>query len=287
MKLYIRAHDLGVKDIEPITEKLCEYGLDGVQFVGYKCLSDVKQSVGSFTITHATEVAKSLKNVNKTIPLIGAYFNPVHPNLEKRSAGIALFEEYINYAEALGAEFVGSETGSCLGEPWAYHPDNRTEASYKIVEETFRHLADYAAKRGVNIAMEGAFGHVAYDVETLDKIVKRIDRKNVRIIFDLYNYLAPENFHRAYDILDEGLSTFGNKILLFHIKDCVLTEDGKLKQVSVGQGSLDFNRILGRIYEHNPDALLVFEGTVGDDLPKSIRFIKEKIKEIQAIKSKL
>ena len=284
MKLYIRAHDLGVKDIVPITEKLCKYGLDGIQFVGYKCLSDVKQVVGSFTSLHAAEVAKNLKNANKTIPLIGAYFNPVHPNLEKRSVGIALFKEYIDYAKDLGSSFVGSETGSCLGEPWAYHPDNRTESSYKIVEETFRQLADYAASRGVNIAMEGAFGHVAYDVSTLDTIVKRIDRNNIKIIFDLYNYLAPENYDRAYDILAEGLKTFGDRILLFHIKDCVLS-DGKLKQVSVGQGELDFDRILKMINDHNPNALLVFEGTVGEDLPGSIEFIKEKIKEIKAIKS--
>lgn len=280
MKLYIRAHDLGVKDIEPIAEKLTEYGLDGVQFVGYKCLSDVKQTPGSFTAAHAEKVAKTLENANKTIPLIGAYFNPVHPNLEKREVGIALFEEYISYAKTLGSSFVGSETGSCLGEPWAYHPDNRTEASYAVVVETFRRLADTAAKHGISIAMEGAFGHVAYNVETLDTIVKRIDRENIRIIFDLYNYLAPENYDRAYDILDEGLSTFGDRILLFHVKDCILTEDGKLKQVSVGKGSLDFDKILGKIYAHNPDALLVFEGTVGEDLPESIKFIKEKIRAL-------
>lgn len=281
MKLYIRAHDLGVKDIGPICQRLEELGLDGIQFVGYKCLSDVKQTVGSFTKEHAENVAKSLGNVNKTIPLIGAYFNPVHPNLEKREAGIALFEEYISHARALGSSFVGSETGSCLGEPWAYHPDNRTEASYATVVETFRRLADTAAEHGISIAMEGAFGHVAYNVSTLDTIVKRIDRENIRIIFDLYNYLAPENLDRAYDILDEGLSTFGDRILLFHVKDCILTEDGKLKQVSVGKGSLDFDRILEKIYEHDPDALLVFEGTVGDDLPGSIEFIREKINKIK------
>lgn len=280
MKLYVRAHDLGVKDIEPIAEKLTEYGLDGVQFVGYKCLSDVKQTPGSFTAAHAEKVAKTLENANKTIPLIGAYFNPVHPNLEKREVGIALFEEYISYAKTLGSSFVGSETGSCLGEPWAYHPDNRTEASYAVVVETFRRLADTAAKHGISIAMEGAFGHVAYNVETLDTIVKRIDRENIRIIFDLYNYLAPENYECAYEILDEGLSTFGDRILLFHVKDCILTEEGKLKQVSVGKGSLDFDKILGKIYAHNPDALLVFEGTVGEDLPESIKFIKEKIRAL-------
>ena len=282
MKIFIRAHDLGVKDIGPIAEKLLEYELDGVQFVGYKCLSDVKQTVGSFTLSHAENVAETLKNVNKTIPLIGAYFNPVHPNLEKRAAGVALFKEYIDYAKALGASYVGSETGSCLGEPWAYHPDNRTEGSYATVVETFRSLADYAAQRGVNIAMEGAFGHVAYCPEMLDELVRRIDRKNIGIIFDLYNYLAPENYREAYDILDRGLSIFGDRILLFHIKDFVVTEDGSLKQVSVGQGILDFDKILEKIYRHNPDALLVFEGTVGDGLPESIRFIKEKIKKIKA-----
>lgn len=282
MKLYIRAHDLGVKDIEPIAEKLTEYGLDGVQFVGYKCLSDVKQTPGSFTAAHAEKVAETLKNANKTIPLIGAYFNPVHPNLEKREVGIALFEEYISHARALGSSFVGSETGSCLGEPWAYHPDNRTESSYATVVETFRRLADTAAQHGISIAMEGAFGHVAYNVETLDTIVRRIDRENIKIIFDLYNYLAPENYDKAYDILDEGLRTFGDRILLFHVKDCILTEDGKLKQVSVGKGSLDFDKILRRIYDHNPDALLVFEGTVGDDLPESISFIKEKLRAISS-----
>lgn len=280
MKIYVRAHDLGVKGILPICEKLCEYGLDGVQFVAYKALPDVKQTVGSFTYSHATEVAKSLENANKTIPLIGAYFNPVHPNLEKRAAGIALFKEYLGYAKVLGSGYVGSETGSCLGEPWAYHPDNRTEASYSVVVDTFKELADYAKDHGVSIAMEGAFGHVAYNVKTLDTIVKRIDRDNIRIIFDLYNYLAPENYNKAYEILDEGLATFGDRILLFHIKDFRVSDDGSLKQVPVGQGILDFDRILSSIYRHNKDAILVFEGTVGEDLPGSIKFIKEKIKSL-------
>lgn len=280
MRLYIRAHDLGVKDIDPIAEKLVEYGLDGVQFVAYKALSDVKQSVGSFTSSHAEKVAKTLENVNKTIPLIGAYFNPVHPDLNKREAGIALFKEYLGYAKELGSGFVGSETGSCLGEPWAYHPDNRTESSYSTVVDTFRDLADYAKDCGVSIAMEGAFGHVAYNVKKLDEIVRRINRDNIRIIFDLYNYLAPENYQDAYEILEEGLETFGDRILLFHIKDFRVDENGALKQVPVGQGILDFDRILGRIYRHNKDAILVFEGTTGEALPESIRFIKEKIKSL-------
>ncbi len=41
MKLFIRAHDLGVTGEKKIVEQLCALGLDGVQLVAYKVLPDV------------------------------------------------------------------------------------------------------------------------------------------------------------------------------------------------------------------------------------------------------
>lgn len=40
MKLFIRAHDLGVTGEKEIVQKLCGLGLDGVQLVAYKVLPD-------------------------------------------------------------------------------------------------------------------------------------------------------------------------------------------------------------------------------------------------------
>ena len=39
MKLFIRAHDLGVTGEKEIVQKLCGLGLDGVQLVAYKAVS--------------------------------------------------------------------------------------------------------------------------------------------------------------------------------------------------------------------------------------------------------
>lgn len=275
----IRAHDLGVKGERQVAEAVKAKSLDGVQLVVYKCTDDVKYEVGAITPSRAEEIGAALNNAGCEIPLIGAYFNPVHPNEEKIERGIAVFKDYINVSEKLGCDFIGSETGSYNGDPWIYHPMNHSDEALDRVVETFSLLADHAASHHKYIAMEGAFGHVCHTPERLDEAIRRIGRPNIKVIFDLYNYLDISNVDDAYDILDRGLSAFGRTILLFHIKDFVI-EETKLRQVGVGKGVLDYDKILKKIYNHNPEAILVLEGTTGEDIDYAISFLRKKINDI-------
>ena len=280
MKLMVRAHDLGVKGADNINQKICELGIDGVQLVAYKSIDGISYSPCSLSSEQAKEIGSVVRKNGKEIALIGAYFNPVHPNTDKISNGIAVFKDYLSLAKNLGCDFVGSETGSYNGDPWIYHPMNHSDEALDRVVETFTLLANCAEENGVNIAMEGAFGHVCHTPERLFEAVRRIGKDNIKFIFDLYNYLDISNVDIAYDILDRGLSLLNNRILLFHIKDFII-EDGKLKQCGVGKGVLDFNLILSKIYSHNKDAILVLEGTVGDDLPYAVTYLKDIINKIQ------
>ena len=185
----------------------------------------------------------------------------------------------VDSSDTCAGSAVGSETGSYNGDPWIYHPMNHSDEALSRVVETFTSLADYAAECGVNIAMEGAFGHVCHTPERLDEAVRSIGRSNIRIIFDLYNYLDISNVDAASDILARGLEIFDGRILLFHIKDFVI-EDGKLRQCGVGRGILDYDRILSRIYSKNPNAILVLEGTVGEDIDYAVSYLREKINKL-------
>ena len=127
--------------------------------------------------------------------------------------------------------------------------------------------------------MEGAAGHVCYDVATLKRAVDGVNEDNVKVIFDIYNYLDASNYKKYLEILDEGLKTFAGKIVVFHVKDCVF-EDGKLKQVAPGRGMFDFNKLLGKIKAYDKDAVLVLEGTAGDDILPCIDFINKKWSEV-------
>lgn len=277
MKLFIRAHDLGVKNEDNVADRLDELGLEGVQLVAYKVLEDVAYTPNAVTKERAEKFAEVFKAHGKTVPLIGAYFNPVHPNEDKIKNGIAVFKDYLKIGKYFGCNIVGSETGSYNGDKWTYHPENRTETALNRVIKTFSELCGYAEENGMYVGMEGAFGHVCYDVKTLDRAVKSIGAGNIKIIFDLYNYLDKSNVDKMYDILAEGLQTFGDRICVFHIKDCVIAEDGSLKQCGVGKGIFDYSKILSEIKKVCPDANLVFEGTTGEDIPFAVSHMKQRL----------
>lgn len=279
MKIAFRTHDLGVKGLEGAVQKCENCGISAVQLVAYKFLDDVKYVPGGLKKERAEEIGKALKAANIYVPLIGAYFNPVHSDKEKVANCKAIFKDYLKCSALLGCNIVGSETGSFNDDKWTYNPLNRTEEALETVIKTFKELALYAKEVGAYIGMEGAAGHVCYDVATLKRAVDGVNEDNVKVIFDIYNYLDASNYKNYLEILDEGLKTFAGKIVVFHVKDCVF-EDGKFKQVAPGRGMFDFNKLLGKIKAYDKDAVLVLEGTAGDDILPCIDFINKKWSEV-------
>ncbi len=279
MELYIRAHDLKVLGEENIVSRLNDYNLSGVQLVAYKCLDDVEYRQGSVTKERAEKFSDVFKRENKKVALIGAYFNPVHSVKEKVDNGIAVFEDYLRLSKYFGCDIVGSESGSYNDDKWTYNPENRTDKALSRVVEVFSRLSKTAQKYGAYIGMEGAYGHVLYDVDRLDFAAKKIGADNIGIIFDLYNYLDISLIDDRYEILKHGLKTFGDKIRVFHIKDCII-EDGKLRQCGVGKGIFDYDKILSLIASSNPSAKLVLEGTTGEDIPYAVDFLYKKLSSL-------
>ena len=275
MKICIRAHDLGVKGTEAILKRLDELGIDGVQMVCYKAYDDIAYAPGAITPERAREIGDAFRAAGKMIPLIGAYFNPVHSNADKAQRCETIFGEYLKVANAMGCCTVGSETGSFNDDKWTYHPSNRTPEALQTVAETFGRLCDVAAEHGAVVAMEGAAGHVCHEPDALDKVQKQMNKENLRVIFDLYNYMDQDNQFDYLAILEHGLELFGDRILLFHMKDCLLSGGSAPKQVNFGAGDLDKVEILRRIKAHNPEAILVLEGTTGEGIQFAVQQIKE------------
>ena len=274
MKLCIRAHDLGVKGTEGILRRLEELGIDGVQMVCYKAYDDIAYAPGAMNGEKATAIGQAFARHGKMIPLVGAYFNPVHSDGQKRQQGFEIFSDYLRHCKALGCHVVGSETGSYNDDKWTYHPQNRTDEAVERVAEVFSRLCDVAEANGTMVAVEGAAGHVCYNVATLAKARERIG-KPTKVIFDLFNYLDEGNQMDYLSILEEGLATFAGEILLFHMKDCKLQPGQAPHQVPLGTGDLDMEAILSRIKAYDPNAVLTLEETVDPDIENAIAVIRE------------
>lgn len=274
MQIAFRTHDLGVKGAEAAVEKCKQCGIDAVQLVAYKFIDEIAYKPDALTAEAAEELGKALKDGGITVGLIGAYFNPVHSNKEKVANCKAVFKDYLKYSSLLGCNIVGSETGSFNDDKWTYNPLNRTEEALQTVIETFTELADYAKECGAYIGMEGAAGHVCWNVATLKRAVDGVNRPNVKVIFDIYNYLDESNHASYLQILEEGLKTFAGKIVVFHLKDYIM-QDGKVKQVVPGKGLFDYPAILSRIKAYDKDAVLVLEGTTGENIVPCAEYVKK------------
>lgn len=274
MRLCVRAHDLGVKGTEAILHRLEELSIDGVQMVCYKAYDDIAYTPGAITTEKAETIGQAFRENGKMIPLVGAYFNPVHSNKEKRARCFDVFADYLMVCSAMGCQYVGSETGSYSDEPWVYHPRNRTEEAVRTVADTFSRLCDVAAANGSMVALEGAAGHVCHDPDTLAK-ARNLIGKPTKVIFDLFNYLDAGNQQDYLAILDRGLELFKGEILLFHMKDCRFIPGQLPKQVPLGTGEMDMTEILRRIKAYDENAVLTLEGTTGDDIPLAVKTIKE------------
>ena len=273
MQLCIRAHDLGVKGTEAILQRLDQLHIDGVQMVCYKAYDDIAYQPGAITAQKAAAIGQAFAEADRMIPLVGAYFNPVHADQEKVERCFAVFADYLRHCNAMGCKYVGSETGSYSNDPWVYHPQNRTQEAVEATAAVFSRLCDIAAEHGSMVAVEGAAGHVCHNVATLQK-ARRLIGKPTKVIFDLFNYLDADNQFDYLSILEEGLETFAGEILLFHMKDCRLQAGSDPQQVPLGTGDLDMEAILRRIKAYDENAVLTLEGTTGEHISHAVATIK-------------
>lgn len=273
MKICIRTHDLGVKGTKAILDQLQQLQIDGVQMVCYKAYEDIPYQPGGITPEKAAAIGGAFREANAMIPLVGAYFNPVHSDAAKVERCFEIYAEYLRNCQAMGCRYVGSETGSFNDDKWTYHPRNRTEEALQRVVATFSQLSDIASDCGSMVAMEGAAGHVCYDVDTLARARKMMGRET-KVIFDLYNYLDETNQGDYLNILDKGLDTFAGEILLFHMKDCTFVNGSKPNQVPLGTGEMDMKAILRRIKAYDKNAILTLEGTTGSHIAHAVDTIR-------------
>lgn len=266
-KIGIRAHDLGKFDIKTLSDKVIENNFEGVQLVFKKALTEE---------IDFNNLANIKTNFKPDIFMLGAYFNPIHPDKEVVENGIVNFKNHLNIANELKAKFVGSETGSLMGSPWGYMPENHTQESLDIVIKIFKDLTNHAEKQNTYIALEGAWAHVASTPKRVLEMVQKINSKHLKVTIDLYNFLNIDNYEQRMDIFKESLELLKEHIVIFHLKDFIV-ENNKLKQVGLGQGLMDYPKIIKLIKEYNPNAYLIFEGVVGEDIKTSYELISNLI----------
>lgn len=266
--MIIRGHDLQEHDVDQFEELKKIYGISGYQLAIKKSFAIDDQRLTDEAI------AKINPEVFENTKILGAYFNPVHPDKTEIEDGIANFIFNMKLAQSYNIKYVASETGSVLGSPWDYHPDNHLPSSVELTTAAFKTIADSTKDINVQIAIEPAFHHVIKDVDSLLDMNEQIGDERLVYVLDVYNLLNSRPYIDYKQILNEFLTKAGNKTKIVHLKDFII-ENEQVKQVKIGEGIVDFEFLINEIKKYSTDALFVLEGTLEEDLKDAMNLLEK------------
>jgi sugar phosphate isomerase/epimerase len=270
-KFGVRGHDMVDKKttIEALCSTIKSLDLHYIQLVMNKALEN-----SEYSKENLLHIKKVIEDNNLHICMLGAYFNPVHPNHLVVEKGVDNFKALLDVQNMMNAPYVGSETGSYNGSPWIYVPKNQTEEGYQESKGVFASLVKEAERVNGSIAIEPAWGHVMFNVKTLKRLVDELNSKTVHVTIDLYNLLYEGNFENRDEIFHEALSTFKDEVKIIHLKDASIV-DGKMIQLAPGEGDFHYDYMLKEISNYCPEAYLVFEGVKLDKIGKSYSYLRK------------
>ena len=172
--------------------------------------------------------------------------------------GLKLFQARLDLAEQLGVQIVNTADG-----------ETGTEEGRERFYRNLAAAADY--KPNCLICLE-THGGVLGDSEACAKTLERINRPNVKINYDPANLVYFEGKRPESDI-EAGVANIGH----FHIKDKIGGKD-EWNFPTIGEGYLDFTKLLGVLQQHGYQGPLSFELEYTPEGPESADYVDTSLK---------
>ncbi len=212
----------------------------------------------------AEYIKRTLNKHDINISILGCYINLANPDDDELNELLDTFKEHIRFAKYLGCNMVGTETGA-LNREYVYTEKNNTEEAFQRSLNSIKILVAEAEKFGVIVGIEGVTKHVMNTPERIKRVLDNVKSNNLQVIFDPINFIDESNYDKQDEIIKKSFELFGDRIVMIHAKDFIY-EDGKVKQVSIGEGQFNYPLLLSLIKEKKPYIDIILEDTVPKDL---------------------
>jgi L-ribulose-5-phosphate 3-epimerase len=271
-----------------------EIGAEGIEIVvqdGYQsglpcdCETDLLQKVKDCCEEHGIVVS--------CLTPYNSHFDSLDKELREKE--IAAIKKVVDYCCFLGAKFIRLYGG------------NREAGDYDHIEErrenlitSLREMGDYAASKGITLAVENHFNTFAVSAAEGAALMRDVDHPAVRILYDQANltFTEQEDYQTAIALQQQYVAYMHVKDLEFiagrhfvsgevsHPKE----EDRNVRTRIVGEGIVPWNEILHSVKEKGYDGWLSLEYERRwhpDDIPdakigmkKSVDCLRKILKEL-------
>jgi sugar phosphate isomerase/epimerase len=271
IRVGIRAHDVGKLPADELARRIAAQGLCCVQLAVNKAIEGMNLKPGDMSPGLAWHIGQAFARHHVQIAVLGCYVNLSHPDPAARRGLMAWFKEHLCHARDFGCGLVATETGS-LNPDWSYHPQNRSEQAFADLIPTVAELVAEAERFGVVFGIEGVTTHVLNSPQRIRKLLDAVKSNNLRVVFDPVNLLSIDNCREQDRVIQESFDLFGDRIAIVHAKD--FSVDGNtLRQIRVGQGTLNHNLVMKFLRERKPGISILLEEASEETAADCVRFL--------------
>lgn len=274
-----RLHDF--KTFETAFDEKCkcltECGYGGMQLAPAKVLSTIPD-IHHIRVEDIHHIKQQLDELNVPILVYGCYIQPALEDEALRLQEVNTFVKNLEYAKMLGVKIVGTETTQ-----FPIDGEGREEAYQRLVQ-SIQVMVKAAERLDMIVAVETTLEHVLNTAQLTKRLLDEINSEHLKVIMDAADLVRVSELDRQEEVFEEIFNYIGKDIVAAHAKNYILV-DGKRAWVPLDDGLVNFDYVVPRLLEINPNIGIVFENTIRETDEQNINGLRkyEKIKKEEKI----
>ena len=263
MNIGIRLHDTAPGTLKERLAFARGQGFSCAHVALSKVLEDFSmgEAPEKLTAEYAARVRQDFDDSGLECAVLGCYLNLADPDAERRDRTQEIYKAHLRFAAMIGARVVGTET---YANPASGFSDpGGSEEAFRLFMDSLRPVVRCAEETGAVLAVEPVWYHIISSPERAARMLEELPSDHLQIILDAVNLISPENAGNAETIISRAISLLGDRVRILHMKDFILTEDGKMDACACGLGGMRYETLLR--FAAGRDLPMTLENTVPEN----------------------
>ena len=275
MNIGIRLHDTKPGTLEERLAFAKAQGFSCAHVALSKVLDDfsMEEAPEKLTEEYARSVRRDFDASGLECAVLGCYLNLADPNPERRVRTQEIYKAHLRFAAMTGARVVGTETYANPESRFS-EPAPQSEEAFRLLLDSLKPVIRCAEETGAVLAVEPVWNHIISTPERAARMLEELPSDHLQIILDAVNLISPEQADHAEDIIRNAISLLGDRVRILHMKDFVITSDGKMSACACGLGGMRYEQLMS--FAAEKDLPMTLENTVPENAEKA-RLHLEKI----------
>ena len=224
-------------------------------------------------LAKAPMVREETKKRGMTISALGGPANMVAVDEAQRRQAVDKLKLLISACGPMGTTVIATCTGSRDPDSmWRKHPDNETEETWRVLQDTLEQVLPVAEAAGAVIAFEPEINNVVTTARKGRRLIDEMGSPSLKVVMDASNLFGEGDLPRMTEILDEAFDLLGDHIAIAHGKD--LDRDGDAGHLAAGTGKLDYARYVSLLCALPFDVPVILHGLKEDQVDASVAMLR-------------